>query len=574
MVVVRFTLPFSNELFRNSRRLKEAVSRIDEAIDMFRTRTREMTLADVEGDERLFNTIQTSLRLAADYLVLRFKYLKVVPWSFAQADSPEGAAEFIRGATSKPLGEQDELTAYLYVEYRLDLEERARGGPCSERLAEAVAEICNSPLDESAGEGYHRSTHHALTRARNAKSPHLKASTRRKQVTKLLKFFMRFGEAGRRVIRFEWRHWKRILQSTRKLIWRPRRIKTKQFLERVYRMDAMAEVDWSTVCRRIHAPGQGPAPQARVPARDKKTQDLHIEYLLSVMKPLQWYTVETPKAGMDEDGNPEEVVEHQHFQVLNIITSKSRPHLMPTIESHDDVAMINSFAALIQEVTPKPDIVFEGGGVVVFPDSEPLWKRLQDLGPFHVVRRSLTHYQQTGASAEHAGCVALRQPVRALPMHPVTDMRCPALSMLAALYRAGWRNVEGRVVHTTLDVGPMDGREAVRMKPYYVVLLQLPVCLPLTSSIPSDQPLLFYKLLLAGTAVEPGRGHAFYLALQRGLPALEPVDDVSEEEIQTKNRLITNPSVCMIHLFLYLILDVFFVFFLLCLILPEAVSEL
>ena len=119
---------------------------------MFRTRAREMTLADVEGDERLFNTIQTSLRLAADYLVLRFKYLKVVPWSFAQADSPEGAAEFIRVATSKPLGEQDELTRELYVDYRLDLEERARGGPCSERLTEAVAEICNSPLYESAGE--------------------------------------------------------------------------------------------------------------------------------------------------------------------------------------------------------------------------------------------------------------------------------------------------------------------------------------------------------------------------------------------------------------------------------------
>ena len=51
------------------------------------------------------------------------------------------------------------------------------------------------------------------------------------------------------------------------------------------------------------------------------------------------------------------------------------------------------------------------------------------------------------------------------------------------------------------------------MKCYYQVLYSLPTCMPLASSIPSRQPVLFYRILLAGTRVEPGLGNEEYTQL-------------------------------------------------------------
>ena len=72
------------------------------------------------------------------------------------------------------------------------------------------------------------------------------------------------------------------------------------------------------------------------------------------------------------------------------------------------------------------------------------------------------------------------------------------------------------VVQQENQIGPMDDREAVKMKSYFIVLVELERCMPLTTHIPSDQPILFYDLLLAGRRVEPGLGHKQYLVLKRG----------------------------------------------------------
>ena len=82
--------------------------------------------------------------------------------------------------------------------------------------------------------------------------------------------------------------------------------------------------------------------------------------------------------------------------------------------------------------------------------------------------------------------------------------------------------MKGRIAHESAITGPMDGREAISMKAYYIVLANIGKCLPLASTIPSDQPILFYKLLLEGVKVEPGPGHQHYLALTRGVAPVDP----------------------------------------------------
>ena len=119
---------------RNSRRLRGAADRIDEEVKRFPVRSRNFSVDQCEGDAILYNFIQTKLRMVAELLILRFKYLKVVPSRFVKTDSVEGAEAFLRGATSRPSDEQDPLTNYLHETHRASLLARANGDVCTVAL--------------------------------------------------------------------------------------------------------------------------------------------------------------------------------------------------------------------------------------------------------------------------------------------------------------------------------------------------------------------------------------------------------------------------------------------------------
>ena len=111
--------------------------------------------------------------------------------------------------------------------------------------------------------------------------------------------------------------------------------------------------------------------------------------------------------------------------------------------------------------------------------------------------------------------------------------------MIAELHRRGWRPTKTRVLHDTAEVGEMVSREATKIKVYYVVLLEIHRCIPLSSTIPSDQPIAFFQMFLNGVAVEPGLGNSRYIAILRGhehhvaeFPPIEGED--SDEESKFK----------------------------------------
>ena len=243
---------------RNGRRLKHASERVERSIEAFRQGAKDLTLDDCEGDGVLFRIIWTSLQQAASLLELRFKYLKVAPWCFCNADSVSGATRFLASATSRPLEQQDCLTQYLYYTYEDDLKEVVASGECSLNLQDEVGVVNETPLDESAGEGYHRGTHCTRIRARSSTIAYVKMSTRMDQSVKHMKYFIRRGEAGKRVVRYEWQNWSRVLQSKWKNLWRRKHWPKKKVFERGYRMDEFSEHNWSSVATPIPAPGQGP----------------------------------------------------------------------------------------------------------------------------------------------------------------------------------------------------------------------------------------------------------------------------------------------------------------------------
>ena len=297
----------------------------------------------------------------------------------------------------------------------------------------------------------------------------------------------------------------------------------------MYRMDRKSEEPWSLICDPIRGAGQHPVTSV-VPAAVQRQESLRIEYLKAVFQTGvgTWFSSQTMRACMDDPRGSIEREATNYFQILKLASDKSRPHVMPTVTSRQET-MLRERLALCTPETPKK---VDCDGLVVYVDCDPVWVSWKDLGDFHSAQRTLTRYSVTGAESDaHPGCLVLTNPERAVPPYPLTDSRTPCLTILGELFTRGWKPIEGKVVHTDATISVMDGREAIRMKTYYLLLLDIERCMPLTSAIPSDEPILFYRLLMDGVRCEPGLGNAAYLAIKAGdpLPAA-PLEDEHQSE--------------------------------------------
>eukprot|EP00959_Pyramimonas_sp_CCMP1952_P468519 9493378-Pyramimonas_sp.AAC.1 len=68
-------------------------------------------------------------------------------------------------------------------------------------------------------------------------------------------------------------------------------------------------------------------------------QALRFEYAVAVFRPSCIYSVVTEQHGIGEDGSAVVVQTTSFFKVIRKMTSKSRPHLVPTVEDQDDVKL-------------------------------------------------------------------------------------------------------------------------------------------------------------------------------------------------------------------------------------------
>ena len=128
---------------------------------------------------------------------------------------------------------------------------------------------------------------------------------------------------------------------------------------------------------------------------------------------------------------------------------------------------------------------------------------------------NLTVWRHCEPSEAAPGCIVVSDAARALPRWPLTDERCPVLTIVAAIKARGWAGAPRTVTHVDATTLVFDGREACHMRGYYtLVLFKLAKALPLSSGrVPSQQPGAYYRLLLKDIAVEPDQGNAFYMNL-------------------------------------------------------------
>ncbi|CAK0904653.1 unnamed protein product, partial [Prorocentrum cordatum] len=507
-----------------SRRLKDAHAEIQRRRDYFLERARLFQAADEEGAGELTVALATSFRLAASDLDMRFQYLSRAPWCFSQCGSAAGAREFLNQVELVHVSGHDPLTRRLLDQHGPHLVALAAGGECPDPLAEAVRLFNLAPLDESPGEGYHRSTHSVRQRAPGATVHYIKQDLRlAENIQRCRQFIRTHGEPGKDVFCFEWRCWTRILQTSPATPFRRVKIKRKAAFDRIYRSDDMAAEDWSGTCSR-----SSPFP-APLPLKTTNARQVQLEYITSVLAPLQWFVVQRQSRAIGPDGAAVTETVRDCFQVLRLQSSRSRAHLMPTADSHLHPEALPVVAVNIQRCD-----VQEGdgeGSVFVHAAEDPQWVQPEAICSFTDFRRSAIRHRHAVGCVGRPGTIQLSSPEAARPQHPLTDERCPTWSILDELRKRGWKFAQGKCVHRSSDPAAMvmDGREAVRMELYYMVLLNLGVRLTQTSCIPSDQPQMFYRLLLDGKHVEPGLGDAQYKRIAAAEPLALPAPPVPED---------------------------------------------
>ena len=245
----------------DSRRLGEVWEQILLVTRQFRDTANNLSLGDdCEGNAALHKWITDACRSLVDAIRARTRYLRSLPWNLCIADSQYGAGKCLEQFALRPREGHEELTVSFIDEHQADMMRLRDTGVLTDRLKEGVRILRKAPLDESAGEGYHRSTNMTKIRAPGATLGHIKAAVRNKQnLGQVKKFLGKHKQRGRAVFRYDWTNYKRLLQAHPWRRMAPVKMLTKAFYERVYRADEKALEDWSLLATAVE-----PVKQVRI----------------------------------------------------------------------------------------------------------------------------------------------------------------------------------------------------------------------------------------------------------------------------------------------------------------------
>jgi len=187
----------------------------------------------------------------------RTTYFETIPWRFAAANTQEGAKACVEQLEREHDSRLDCASRRWKATLLSHMKAVRDGGPVSPELATAVLIISDSPLDESAGEGYHREANCAHQRAPAATTVTIVQDVRfQPAIAHYRKVVAEFGKEGRNMVRFERRTWKRILQVSRRVLHRGKKMTETKAMRRVYRMDAMALDNWDIVVSGVPKPAE------------------------------------------------------------------------------------------------------------------------------------------------------------------------------------------------------------------------------------------------------------------------------------------------------------------------------
>ena len=180
---------------------------------------------------------------------------------------------------------------------------------------------------------------------------------------------------------------------------------------------------------------------------------------------LCFYSIPQPQESLDGGEAVTKTVQ-KVFQVIHKNAGRRRIRTIPTIKSLSDKSETAKLALFVQPLSVWSAESEENGPLHVLADCDPYWVVPDDLAPFGVLQSRLLAWGGVQPSST-AGCQALADCTRAIPLMPLTDKDCPTVLVLRALKHAGWRqNPRGRVLHNAENsmLQICDARGGVKQK--------------------------------------------------------------------------------------------------------------
>ena len=249
------------------------------------------------------------------------------------------------------------------------------------------------------------------------------------------------------MIRYEFRHFKRVLQTSRHR-WRSKQMSRKAFFRRVYREDSKADEDWSGVCQRVplDRPVFGESPSTR--------ESLEREYLTATLKPLQYYAVETEVPEPQETGAVRMTHNTVYFQLVDAQTASQREKVMHTVQSADDITRSKHLLlhVIFCERWRPPEGEPDDDVIRVYSDQDPEWCQPAHIAPFENLQKHMVRFFSAVADPTHNCCMVLADPHQAVPRFALTDQRCPTLAIVWHLRNIGWTPAQRYVDHTVVPL--------------------------------------------------------------------------------------------------------------------------
>ena len=193
-------------------------------------------------------------------------------------------------------------------------------------------------------------------------------------------------------------------------------------------------------------------PRETTPPQDSSDK-IRVEYLRSVLKKDETYSVPRTTIEMQADGSNIHVTVDLFFQVLRVEHGAHKPKLLKTFKDEADPKVYDGILTQYMEVHNRP----RPGCVVAFFDSDPSTINIHDLSSFDQVEQSLMKWVVNPSAT--AGCVDLSGSSRAIPVAAILDIDCPVFTILRALRNRGWKPQALSVVHDSLAIGDFDYRQ-------------------------------------------------------------------------------------------------------------------
>ena len=190
---------------------------------------------DCVRDLDLHAAVSLAARKAGHSMQKKFHFLWCPPWSFSRADTPDGAKSYL-GILEAIADDSLHPLASHHRMFTTDLRTVIAGGEVSQRLEAEVDAMTKIPFNEGPGEGYHRASNLQRKRAAASSDAYILASTRLDQNIECIRKWAQAGSNGKKVVRYEWRNFKRIWQTKPSRAWVQAKMNNITFFNHLYRL--------------------------------------------------------------------------------------------------------------------------------------------------------------------------------------------------------------------------------------------------------------------------------------------------------------------------------------------------